>query len=165
LLVVGGTVLLAWDLGLRKRLFMLKARIRRALTAKSRPSPVDDATAEGEELSVRGDNARTSAGPLPSSAVQEETISIQSAPPAAQSTTSANEVTHPLGQRSYPITLKAGLLIVIGFLASVIAIATVRGTLHFPPVNFKLFSNMYLAGRELLKSFFAMKAHHTCQEL
>jgi chromate transport protein ChrA len=45
-----------------------------------------------------------------------------------------------------PMTWKAGLALIVLFLASFIVVMVTRGTLHAPPLLYRLFSNMYLAG-------------------
>ena len=158
-MVLGGFLCFIWDFGGRKLLFNLKTRVTRTFVTpvRSNRSP---SSREDIELSAVGLDTRLDAESelnerrLP--AQPTETDTIQAIEPAIQSSSPTDEVQLPPRQMSTsPITLRTGVLLIVGFLVSFVAIMVVRSVLHNLPVAFKLFSNMYLAGNSLRYIYYA----------
>lgn len=141
LIVVGGLSTLIWDLKFPHRAFALaqrKVRPKRdAEPADVEQPPVEvNAPAQRDKENVQLRRIGSSISQEPREPTRDGSV----AP-------STNEVQAGVDSRPDPIiTWKAGVAVVGGFLATLVAIMILRGVLRSPPRAFSLFANMYLAG-------------------
>lgn len=152
LMVAGGLATVTWDLRIGHKSL---DRVRRVLTSRNHE----------DERQVTEDSARIeSQDPIiqqPSATVSENSVQLRRARtrqdgtlPVAERTTSQpgdpiNSLQHQGTQGRGVLALlswKRGLLIIAFFIASFVAVLTLRGLLRSPPRGFSLFANLYLAG-------------------
>lgn len=152
LMVAGGLATVVWDLRIGHKAMN---RARRILRSRDRE----------EERRVAEESVRIeSQDPIiqqPSATVSESSVQLRRArtrqggtlPVAEQTNAQSSEPTsNPQGPRSQGggvlglLSWKRGLLIIAFFIASFVAVLTLRGLLRSPPRGFSLFANLYLAG-------------------
>ncbi|KAL1863039.1 hypothetical protein Daus18300_008195 [Diaporthe australafricana] len=153
LMVAGGLATVTWDLRLAQKALDWAQRILRSR---------DRHHQEGH--SVNDESVRIeSQDPIiqqPSPIVSESNVQLRRARPRQGGTLPVTETTpsqqlseptnndpsHPANQVLSLLTWKRGLLIIVFFIASFVAVLTLRGLLSTPPRGFSLFANLYLAG-------------------
>lgn len=152
LMVAGGLATVVWDLRIGHKAMN---RARRILRSRDRE----------EERRVAEESVRIeSQDPIiqqPSATVSESSVQLRRARtrqdgtlpvaerPTAQSSEPTNNRPDPRSQGGGVLGLlswKRGLLIIAFFIASFVAVLTLRGLLRSPPRGFSLFANLYLAG-------------------
>lgn len=152
LMVTGGLATVVWDLRIGHKFVN---RARRIVTSRNRQ----------EERQAAEDPVRVeSQDPIiqqPSAAESESSVQLRRARPRQDGTLPISEGTQ--SQSNEPITghqtsmihgrgvlallsWKRGLLIIAFFIASFVAVLTLRGLLRSPLRGFSLFANLYLAG-------------------
>lgn len=80
---------------------------------------------------------------------QDGTLPVAERTPSQPDEPISSSAQHPSFQQNQVLALltwKRGLLIIVFFLASFVAVLTLRGLLRSPPRGFSLFANLYLAG-------------------
>lgn len=152
LMVAGGLATVTWDLRIGHKSL---DRVRRVLTSRNHE----------DERQVTEDSARIeSQDPIiqqPSATISENSVQLRRARtqqdstlPVAERTTSqpSDPISSPQHQGTQIrgvlalLSWKRGLLIIAFFIASFVAVLTLRGLLRSPPRGFSLFANLYLAG-------------------
>ncbi|KAK2749254.1 hypothetical protein FQN57_006870 [Myotisia sp. PD_48] len=141
LIVIGGAATATWDLLAGPKIVKLKSRLQRrksnpqreAEETLSHSSTQPDQTQQGAILQRRNVAARTESEPSPERARDSASLSN-------------NSEHNGVDTSSHSLHLKWGVLIIVGFFATFIAILVARGKLEQPPLELDLFSNMYLAG-------------------
>ncbi|KAG0134854.1 chromate transporter-domain-containing protein [Tuber indicum] len=148
LMAIGGIITIFWDLWGRAKFGRMRARFSRKNRNEQREA--EESTASGavpletrnpardgglqRRVAGRGEASGATAAPAPGDLENEITPEAEATP-------------QPQGidTVSHAIPVKVGILIIIGFFASFIALMSVRG-LDNTPLEFDLFANMYLAG-------------------
>ncbi|KAF1815452.1 hypothetical protein P152DRAFT_455165 [Eremomyces bilateralis CBS 781.70] len=155
IMVVGGTMTVVWDIWLRQQVEKFRASIQRKRKSQQELSP-EAATPEAnipsglQTAQPEGLHKRTAGNGLKGKFREDMTTPstdpkfvIESESPREAASDQGNPMTDT---QSHRISIKVGIAIIIGFLASLIAILITRGVLKRPPLPLSLFSNMYLAG-------------------
>jgi len=148
LMAIGGIITIFWDLWGRAKFGRMRARFSRKNRNEQREA--EESIASGAVPLENRNPARD--GGLQRRAAGRAEASGATASPAPGD--SENEITAEAEATPQPqgidtvsdaIPVKVGILIIIGFFASFIALMSVRG-LDNTPLEFDLFANMYLAG-------------------
>jgi hypothetical protein len=135
LLILGAIASVIWDFGGRVALLRLRRRITQVSRRHRDPIEAPAVSAGDIELSTIGRDTERLASVQ---AVDNQDKDIVDNQPSPRPQT--NKVEHPIG-------IWTGIFIIVGFFISFLIIVIIRGALHRPPVSFKLFSNLYLAGK------------------
>lgn len=153
LIIIGGIVTVIWDVWLEQSIG--KARARYA--AKRRRARDEDGDAEEvsatqsipmqvqrpEAVKRRAQAATATDHNLDD---QEAAGSTRREDRQSMEHATAPNVPPVVDTRTHNISIKTGLSLIVGFLASFIIVMVVRGTVSKRTLPFDLFSNMYLAG-------------------
>ncbi|KAK0657378.1 chromate transporter-domain-containing protein [Cercophora newfieldiana] len=134
-----------------KFIFGIPSRLRGKLTGR-RPEPA--APEAGIELPERSEQqdvaeqAKATSSTVTDAARQRLPTSRQDAVPAADTNShdSGSERAIPPSHQLTAFSWKAGVGLIVLFLVSFIIIVTLRGALNAPPLLYRLFANLYLAG-------------------
>ncbi|MCJ1402529.1 hypothetical protein MMC11_005749 [Xylographa trunciseda] len=150
LMVIGGSTTVFWDLFGRQKVGKIKTKLSRRRLDPQRVAEESNAqasipleqtgTAEGvQKRAVSSQNRNNSTDtPTPTPTDPDNRFEYNDAREQVQ--------TPSIETRSHAIPVRWGISIIIIFFASFIAILVTRGTLNHPPLELKLFANMYLAG-------------------
>ncbi|OAX77963.1 hypothetical protein ACJ72_07731 [Emergomyces africanus] len=141
LIIIGGICTTSWDLFGRQNIAKMRSKLRRRNSDPQR---------EVEESSGQSTT-------LPE--LIQPTVGVQKRSVPASTVNSSNAPLHPdavdereirrtasVDTRSHKIPTKWGILIIVGFFATFIAILVARGVIRKPPLELDLFASMYLAG-------------------
>ncbi|KKZ63487.1 hypothetical protein EMCG_02218 [[Emmonsia] crescens] len=141
LIIMGGICTSSWDLFGRQNIAKMRRNLRRQNSDPQR---------EVEESSGQSTTLREL--PRPTGGVQKRPVpaSIINSSNAPVDTGAIDEEetreTASVDTRSHKIPTKWGILIIVGFFATFIAILVARGVIRKPPLELDLFASMYLAG-------------------
>jgi chromate transport protein ChrA len=155
LIAVGGAVTVIWGVWLRQQIGKLRAgyaaKRRRARNeggdAEETTATQDIPLAEG--LQVRRPEAVKRKAHAGSSTDRIMPVEESAGPSRSQESHSAEEVTEVTtiaDTKTYNISIKIGMSLIVGFLLSFIVVMVIRGTIDARGLAFDLFANMYLAG-------------------
>ncbi|EON69537.1 hypothetical protein W97_08797 [Coniosporium apollinis CBS 100218] len=152
IILIGGLATVTWDCWLRQRIGKFQAKLKQTRSNPQREAeestatdsiPLEEQTSASDGVQKRAaaslGKAHTSGGitvPLASSS--------NKMPPVDQPVSTGEQLHTDMN--SHAIRVKWGLLIVMAFFASFIAILAARGALDTPPLALDLFANVYLAG-------------------
>ncbi|KAG5303029.1 chromate transporter [Histoplasma capsulatum G186AR] len=141
LIIIGGICTMSWDLFGLQNITRMRRKLRRRMS---------DPRQEVEE-SV-GQSITLRELPQPTGGVQKRSAPARNINPLSTSVNpgvvneeEANR-TASGDTRSHKIPTKWGILIIVGFFATFIAILVARGVVQKPPLELDLFASMYLAG-------------------
>ncbi|PGH09334.1 hypothetical protein GX51_00777 [Blastomyces parvus] len=141
LIIIGGICTVTWDLFGRQNIAKMRRKLRRrnsdpqreveessgqSTTLRELPRP----TGGVQKRSVPGSNTNSASTPVGSDGVDEQETSR----------------TASVDTRSHKIPTKWGILIIVGFFATFVAVLVARGVVTKPPLELDLFASMYLAG-------------------
>ncbi|PWW76196.1 hypothetical protein C7212DRAFT_363442, partial [Tuber magnatum] len=148
LMAIGGIITIFWDLWGRAKFGRMRARFNRKNRNEQREA--EESTASGA-VPLETRNPTRDGGLQRRVASRAEASGADTAPTTGDSAEEiipeADATPQPQGidTTSHGIPVKVGILIIIGFFVSFIALMAVRG-LDNTPLEFDLFANMYLAG-------------------
>lgn len=153
LMVAGGLATVVWDLRIghkalnwTRKIMTSQGRQERrqvneeSVRIESQDPIIQQPSATISESSVQLRRARTR---------QDGTLPMTERTPSQPDEPISSSAHHPSIQQNQILALltwKRGLLIITFFLASFVAVLTLRGFLRSPPRGFSLFANLYLAG-------------------
>ncbi|TDL22897.1 chromate ion transporter [Rickenella mellea] len=142
LMVLGGIATLAWDVwGARRLASTLRAKVNR-LVKRARQSWNEMDTIEPVTMEA---GIQPRADDKGSDVNLTQRGSANMVPSGSGQSIHHSEIA-PVTISSHSISATVGVVIVVLFFASFITIMVIRGTLHRAPVEFKIFSNLFLAG-------------------
>ncbi|TDL22895.1 chromate transporter [Rickenella mellea] len=151
LMVLGGIATLAWDVwGGRRLASTMRSKVNRLIKRARRQT--ESARAESWNEMDTIEPVTMEAGlPLPADNKGSEVNLTQrgnatTEPSGSGQSMHHSDITPVTTISSHPISATIGVAIVVLFFASFITIMVIRGTLHRAPVEFKIFSNLFLAG-------------------
>ncbi|KAF3045549.1 hypothetical protein E8E12_009701 [Didymella heteroderae] len=156
LIVFGGIITVLWDIWLAQKVG--KARAKWEAKRRRARNEVGDAEeiipsqdVQAVELQVQRPEAvkrRVQAGNSTDRIVPEESASEQGRAGGPRSAEFETPVIVPSVAEvgTHTISVKLGISLIVGFLASFLVVMVVRGTVDSRTLVFDLFSNMYLAG-------------------
>ncbi|EEP77021.1 40S ribosomal protein S13 [Uncinocarpus reesii 1704] len=142
-MVIGGCSTALWDTYGRNTF----AKLKRNLRGRKRPS---DVVAEESvipmTIPLQQPSSTTSLQRRTVTSRGDDTQGHTPGTDGVSATESIGSTIHRVDTHSHSLPLKWGILIIVAFFASFIAIMVARGTLDNPPLELNLFTNMYLAG-------------------
>ncbi|QSS56724.1 chromate transporter [Histoplasma capsulatum var. duboisii H88] len=141
LIIIGGICTMSWDLFGLQNITRMRRKLRRRMSDPR----------QGVEESV-GQSITLRELPQPTGGVQKRSAPARninllgtSVNPGAVNEEETNRSVSG-DTRSHKIPTKWGILIIVGFFATFIAILVARGVVQKPPLELDLFASMYLAG-------------------
>ncbi|KAF3482037.1 uncharacterized protein GIQ15_04796 [Arthroderma uncinatum] len=146
LMVLGGLATVVWDGWLHQKIRSFRLHRKRknshpeAAEEAGSPHSVQVAECQDNE-DVRGAEDSTTVRPRRTNAAS---VNVPDNSPGPIPT--PNRSTEVDGSQSHVIRLRFGIIIVVLFFASFIAVLVTRGVLRAPPLALDLFASMYLAG-------------------
>lgn len=151
LMVAGGLATVVWDLRIVHKALNWAGNIVSSRSRQEERQVTENAVRiESQDPIIQQPSATISENSvqLRRNRTRQDTLPVaETAPPQQDELTSSSQ--HPVVQQNQIfalLTWKRGLLIIAFFLASFIAVLTLRGLLQNPPRGFSLFANLYLAG-------------------
>lgn len=151
LMVTGGLATVVWDLRVgHKALSWARNILSSRSHREQRQANEESARIESQDPIIQQPSATVSGTSvqLRRNRTRPDTLPVAETTPS-QDDGRINSSPHPAVQGSQVLgllTWKRGLLIIAFFLASFVAVLTLRGLLRSPPRGFSLFANLYLAG-------------------
>ncbi|KAI1974236.1 hypothetical protein LOZ53_004481 [Ophidiomyces ophidiicola] len=143
LMVIGGCSTAIWDLYGQQSLLALKRKIRRQTAPAEQPAEetVVQTTSSLQRSSVSSNVQRRTVHSRTDD-TNESILPLNSRPTSDVAGTNVHEI----GASPRSLSVKWGILIILGFFATFVAVLVARGSVKNPPLELNLFANMYLAG-------------------
>ncbi|KAJ4353831.1 uncharacterized protein N0V89_005561 [Didymosphaeria variabile] len=157
LMAIGGAATVIWDVWLRQRVGKIRARY--AVRRRRRRSRTEDGIAEetaaaqhvppGDQLQLERPAAVKRRPQVENSTdrilpVEEGVGPSRSA--ECRNTEEMAKATPVTDIRTYNLSIKIGISVIVGFFLSFIVVMVIRGTIATRALTYDLFTNMYLAG-------------------